>query len=70
MSDFIGKLEFDPEANPGARIIPLDNGHLIVPDPAEMAAAEGWSPFDDGDNLRDLQAEGWHRMGALKDGDS
>lgn len=70
MSDFIGKLEFDPEASPGTRIIPLDNGFILVPDPAEMAATEGWSPFDDDGNLRDLEAEGWYRMGALKDGAS
>ncbi|MCT7373191.1 hypothetical protein [Mycolicibacterium llatzerense] len=74
MSDFIGKLEFDTEAHPGARIIPLDNGRVIVPDPdfdpwATVGTAP-WSPFDADGNLRDLEAEGWHRMGAIRDGAS
>lgn len=73
MIDFIGKLEFDPEASPGTRIIPLDHGHIIVPDPDfEPAATSGpapWTPFDVDGNLRDLEAEGWTRMGALRDGD-
>lgn len=69
MSDFVGKVEFDPEASPGARIIPLHNGFLLIPDP--IGSPPGWTPFDDDGNLRsDLEAEGWHRMGALKDGAS
>lgn len=65
MDDFIGKLEFDTEAHPGARIIPLENGYAIVPDPDEMAAAEGWTSFDADGNLRDLESEGWFHVGAL-----
>ncbi|MCT7364043.1 hypothetical protein [Mycolicibacterium llatzerense] len=69
MSDFVGKLEFDPEASPGTRIIRLDNGFAIIPD--QTGIDDGWSPFDADGNLRDdLEAEGWHRMGALKDGPS
>lgn len=67
MSDFIGKLEIDPEASPGARIIPLDNGYAIIPDPNRTGE---WSPFDDDGNLRDIEAEGWTRIGALEDGAS
>ncbi len=65
MSDFVGKLEFDPEASPGARIIPLHNGFLLIPDP--IRSLPGWTPFDDDGNL---EAEGWQRMGALEDGAS
>lgn len=71
MSDFVGTFELDPEASPGAQIIPLDNGYVIIPDPdLEPAATIGpapWTPFDVDGNLRDIEAEGWHRMGALRE---